>query len=390
MTSPRELARLFLLLSIVLWFGGCGENTEPNQISATAASAGGERRPKSHLVTSITTERALVSARYERPGTLRLRRLVRIYSLEEGRITKFDLFEGDRVARDQTLMRLEDDLLRAELDKARASRDQADLELERLMSLIERRAASNAELAQARTALAIADAELRLLQTRLTYTRIQAPFAGIIIERLVEPGDFVTKNTHLLTLADPASMLAEVSVSELVLPHVAVGDPVRIRIDALGDRDFDGNILRIHPTLSEVNRQAKVEMRFKQIPDGARAGQFIRATLVTAAVPRLLIPFSALRQDREGQFVWLIDSDDTAAKCRVQSGLRIADRIEILQGLEPGDKVITRGFLGLDSGTKVTLIDSDGIDSDGIDSDGIDNGGIGRDRIDDDGHRKIE
>ena len=154
-------------------------------------------------------------------------------------------------------------------------------------------------------------------------------------------------------MADPASLIAEVYVSELVLPHVAVGDPVEIRIDALAGQHFPGTILRIHPTLSETSRQAKVEVRFAPIPAGARAGQFIRAELTTAAVPRLLIPFRALRQDRDGEFVWTVGAEAKAVKRPVESGLRIADAIEILAGLEPGEQVVTRGFLGLAEGKTV-------------------------------------
>lgn len=317
-----------------------------------------ERETPAHLVTVMTTERAPVSMQHERPGSLMLRRLVRLYSQEEGRITELEVFEGDAVRAGQVLVRLEDDLLRAELDKARATRAQEQLDLERLADLVKRRAASEDELAQARTALAVAEAELRVLQTRLDYTRIGAPFDGVITERLVEPGDFVAKNTHLLTLADPRSLVAEIFVSELVLPHIAVGDPVVIRIDALGAQRFDGEILRIHPTLSETSRQAKVEVRFEQIPPGARAGQFVRAELATAAVSRLLVPFRALRNDRDGQFVWTVDADGNAARRAVRSGLRIADDIEILDGLEPGEQVITRGFLGLAEGKSVDAVGS--------------------------------
>jgi RND family efflux transporter MFP subunit len=342
-----RLAGAITPLAVALLLSACGPDQE------TSDASPGEPRRSEHLVATMTTARAPVSARHERPGTLRLRRLVRLYSQEEGRITELGVFEGDRVRQGELLVRLEDDLLTAELDKARANRAQELVDVERLEGLVERRAASEDEVAQARTALAVAEAELRILQTRLAYTRISAPFDGIITERLVEPGDFVTKNTHLLTMADPASLIAEVYVSELVLPHVAVGDPVEIRIDALGGQRFPGTILRIHPTLSETSRQAKVEVRFAQIPSGARAGQFIRAELTTAAVPRLLIPFRALRQDRDGQFVWTVGADAKAVKRPVESGLRIADDIEILSGLEPGEQVITRGFLGLAEGKTV-------------------------------------
>jgi RND family efflux transporter MFP subunit len=336
-----------------LWLAGCqpaGEETATQQQR-------GESR--GHLVTTFVTERAPVSTQHERPGTLRLRRLVRLHAREEGRVQQLDVFEGDAIADGELLVRLDDVLLRAELDKARATLAQERIDLERFQDLAKRNAASQDDLAQARTAVALAEADLRLLETRLDYTRITAPFAGVIIERRVEPGDFVAKNTHLLTLADPASLVAQVYVSELVLPFVQVGDSARIRIDALGGQRFDGEILRIHPTLSEANRQAEVEIRFDRIPAGARAGQFVRAELDTAAVARLLVPFRALRQDRDGQMVWVID-DGKAVRRTVRTGIRIADQVEILDGVEAGERVITRGFLGLAEGKRVEPVDDEG------------------------------
>ncbi|MCG6940446.1 MAG: efflux RND transporter periplasmic adaptor subunit [Thiohalocapsa sp.] len=334
---------------------GCQQQSEDAGGTTRKPSAA---KPRAHLVTTYLTERAPVSTQHERPGTLRLRRLVRVHAREEGRVQQLDVFEGDQVDRGALLVRLDDALLRLELDKARATLAQKRIDLKRYEDLAQRDAASQDELAQARTALVLAEADLSLLETRLDYTRIAAPFAGVIIERLGEPGDFIAKNTHLLTLADPASLVAEVYVSELVLPHIAVGDPARIRIDALGGRLFAGHVLRIHPTLSEANRQAEVEIRFDQIPAGARAGQFVRAELSTAAVPRLLVPFRALRQDRDGTFVWVIDHSK-AARRPVRTGIRIADQVEILDGLTPGQRVITRGFLGLSEGKQVERVDDD-------------------------------
>lgn len=348
MNAPVRIIRSWLPALVLL--AGCGP--------APSSDVGDRPRSQPHLVATVMLERTPVAVRHERPGTLKLRRSVRILSQEEGRIATLDRYEGDRVAAGDLLVALEDDLLRAELDKAMATRAQNALDVTRLQSLAQRRAASEDELARARTALKVAEAEERLLTTRLAFTRIAAPFAGVITERLVEPGDFVTRNTHLLTLADPDSLVAEVLVSELVLPDIAVGDPVQVRIDALGDTWFDASILRIHPTLSERDRQGRVELRFAAIPAGARAGQFVRAALAARPVPRLMLPFRALRQDREGSFVWVVDGDGKAAVQRVDTGLRVGDGIEVLAGLEPGARVITRGLLGLALGKPVAEADS--------------------------------
>lgn len=340
---------LGLILTLILFLAGCGSDEESGRAPGRRPSAG-------HLVTVSTAARERIATHHQYPGSLRFRRLVRIHNQEEGRITELEVFEGDMVAQGDLLVRIEDDLLRAQLDKARATRRQKQLDLQRQESLKSKRAVSEDTLAQARTALAVAQAEQRLLETRLAFTGIRAPFAGVITERHVERGDFVAKNSHLLTLADPASLVAQVHASELILPRLGLGDPAEIRIDALGAARFRGKILRIHPALTRTNRQAVVEIAMDPIPDGARAGQSVRATLSSAAADRLLVPFRALRRDRDGEFLWLLKDGETATRRPVRTGLRITDRIEIVEGLEPGDLVVTRGFLGLTPGKRVQVV----------------------------------
>jgi RND family efflux transporter MFP subunit len=350
LARPSCLPAVLLLAALATSLAGCSPDADP------PSAAGPERPVTEHLVAAITVEPASTTGSHERPGSLRYRRQVRIFSQEEGRITDLALFEGDQVRQGDVLIELDDDLLRAELDRARATLAEAELDVQRLDDLVKRRAASDAELSQARTAAAVAQADVRLLETRLAFTRILAPFDGVIIERLVEPGDFVGKNTHLLSIADPESLVAEVYASELILPRVSVGDPARLRIDALGTAVFPARILRIHPRLEQSSRQGIVELTLEETPPGATAGQFVRVTLETAAVERLLVPFRALRRDRGGEFVWLITDEGQATRRAVRSGLQVADRIEILDGLQTGEQIVTRGFLGLSEGKMVKVI----------------------------------
>jgi len=340
---------------LVLLLIGCGPDDKGGQARRQGPS-------RDHLVTVFTAEHAPVAARREHPGSLHFHRLVRIHSQEEGRIVELEVFEGDLVAQDNLLVRLEDDLLRAQLDKARATKRQKQLDLQRQEGLRSRRAVSEDELAQARTAaltvaLTVAQAEERLLETRLAFTRIRAPFTGVITERQVEPGDFVTKNSHLLTLADPTSLIAEVYTSELILPRFELGDLVELRIDALGPDRFEGQILRIHPALARTSRQTVVEVVMDPIPEGARAGQFVLATLGIGAIYRLLVPFRAVRRDQDGEFLWVLGDENTVERRLVRTGLHITDRIEILESLEPGERVVTRGFLGLMEGKPVQVVE---------------------------------
>ncbi|OOZ36908.1 efflux RND transporter periplasmic adaptor subunit [Solemya velesiana gill symbiont] len=343
--------RLTLIITVLLLAGITGCDEKP------AAGPTGKKRPASdHLVEVITVRQEQSYSAHERTGSLRARRTVRIHNQEEGRITAVPFYEGDKVNQDDTLVRLADDLLQAELEKAGATTRQASIDLKRIRGLVKKRAASEDELTRAQTALDVARAEQKLLETRIGYTHISAPFSGVISERKIEPGDVVSKHSHLLTVTDPGSLVTEIHVSELLLPHLKIGDPVEVRIDALGNRQFAGSILRIHPELDNLTRQGVVEVLLEPVPEGARAGQFARVTLKTAQTERLLVPFSAIRRDRSGEYVYLMGPEQKARMTRVRSGIRIADKIEILEGLKIGQQVITRGFLGISEGKKVKAV----------------------------------
>ncbi|MEN8167965.1 MAG: efflux RND transporter periplasmic adaptor subunit [Pseudomonadota bacterium] len=315
------------------------------------------RTPKSHLVVTETVSIRSIGLTHERSGTLRARQSVRIFNQEEGRITELPFYEGDKVRTGERLVRLEDDLLKAELDKASATSRLASSDLRRLQGLAKHKAVSDEELAQARTALNVAEAELKMLKIRLGYTLIQAPFSGVISQRLVEPGDVVSRHTHLLSLIDPESLITEIQISDLLLSRIHLDDPVKVRIDGLGTQRYAGKILRIHPALDPKTRMGIVEVILDPVPEGARSGQLCRVTLDTAASERIMIPFRALQRDNQAEYVYRLDQDDKARRAEVVSGIRVADRVEIIQGLKTDERIVVKGFLGLREDKQVETVD---------------------------------
>jgi RND family efflux transporter MFP subunit len=324
---------------------------------APEQKAGGKEAPSAHLVELAHAERFEAPVQVERSGTLRARRAVQISTQEEGRLAALPGYEGDRVRAGELLFALDDTVIRAELSKAEAQRRQAELDLARLERLQGGRLVSEEELARARTALDVARAEEGLLRARLGYTRVAAPFAGVVTRRLAEPGDTLPRYSHLLTLADPSSLITEVTVSELLLPSLANGDAVDVRIDALGDRRFVGRILRIHPTVDPATRQGIVEIAL-DAPEGAIPGQFCRVTLTGRPLPRLGIPFAALRRDATGEFVFRV-AEGVARRVAVVSGTHLGQRVMVLDGLAEGDAVVRKGFLGLADGMAVKPVGGD-------------------------------
>jgi len=339
-----------LICSCLVLLGGCSQDTDTD-------------RPKKHdrnaakRVEAVDAELRALAYTLERTGSLKAKRRVQLYNQEEGRLVELRYYEGDAVKKGDLLIRLDDRLLSAELDKARATRRQAKENRNRIKTLQSKRMASDDERLQAVTNLLIATAELDLLKARFEYTRIRAPFSGIVTQRLAEPGDIAPKHTHLMTLIDPATLVIRLELSELALAQLDTNTPVKIKIDALGDTPVAGQITRIFPTIDERTRLGQVEISLTNLPEGIREGQFSRVFLSTPARHRLTLPFNAIRRDKHGEFVFRI-IDSKAQNTPVRTGLRQSGLVEILGGLAAGEAVIIRGFLGLKDGQSVDVIKS--------------------------------
>jgi membrane fusion protein, multidrug efflux system len=278
---------------------------------------------------------------------------IKIVNEAEGRLVELPVREGDRVASGQLLARYDSRIARAELDKAEASLAQAEAELGRARRLVEQGFLSAEALSRATTTRDLASAETSLLRVRLQHMTLSAPIAGVVAARLVEPGDATPKHSHLLTLIDPSRLVTDVNVSELVLPRLRVGDVAQVRIDALGATTHPGRILRIHPALDPATRSGRVEVTLDPLPPGARPGQYCRVVFAAGAEPRPIVPLAALQRDTEGEFVFTYEKDNTVRRTPVTSGLRLADRVEIIDGLGSDDRVVVKGFLELADGRKV-------------------------------------
>ncbi|MFN3879960.1 MAG: efflux RND transporter periplasmic adaptor subunit [Nitrincola lacisaponensis] len=305
-----------------------------------------------HLVELHQVTQESVRLDRVRTGTLRAITRYRLFAQEEGQIAQLPWYPGDWIDQGELLMALDDSLLRSQITRSRAELNRAERDLERVRALSQRNLVSVEELQRRETELEIARAELAILTTRLSYTRMAAPFSGVVTERLSEPGNFASKNTHLLTLIDPQSVVVDLQLSEQVITHLRVGDEVEIQLDALGARQFPGKITRIYPEVDPLTRRGQIEIRPDPVPDGALPGQLARVSLSANLQQRMMIPFAALRYE-QGEYVYVMNEDRKIEKREVITGLRVADRVEVLSGLESGDRIVIRGFMGLTEGREV-------------------------------------
>ncbi|HBE92507.1 MAG TPA: efflux transporter periplasmic adaptor subunit [Gammaproteobacteria bacterium] len=337
---------VFFVILPALMLSGCDQPTAQKK----------HRKDKHHLVETIQVEHSDIGISQLRTGTLKARHEIEIYNQEEGRITELPFYEGDRVSKGDLIVQLDGNLLRAQLDRAVAKRRQAEQDLKRLRELFTKKLTTEEALSRGETELAVARADEFLLKTRFGYTRILSPIDGLISVRNSEPGNIAERYTHLLTISDHGSLITRVDVSELLLQNLSVGQAAGVRIDALGDKVYSGRISRIHPNLDPVSRRGTVEIELDPVPAGARPGQLCRVSFDRHISDRLMIPFRALRRDQEGEYVFVVTDQSTVQRQAVTSGQRSAEQVEIRSGLEPGQTIVTRGFLDIRDSKKVRQI----------------------------------
>lgn len=316
---------------------------------------------KPHLVEVVVAEVKEISVTRERSGSLRALQEIQIFNQEEGQIAELPLFEGDLVEKGQVIARLDDRLLRSQLVRAQALTRKSATDLAQIEDLVARKLTTRNELTRIETELAVAQADEQALQTRLSYFVIRSPISGVVTQRNSEPGNIADRYSHLMTIADQQTLITEVRLSELLLNDLQVGDSVDIHIDALRTgtahpQNLTGKITRIFPDIDPMTRTGMLEIAINPVPQGARAGQFVRVVLTTQQAERLLIPFIALRRSVEAEYVFTVNAEKKVQVTPVRTGLEIGDQIEILEGLDGGETVVVRGFTNLRDNKEVKIV----------------------------------
>jgi len=338
--SKKTLTLALLSLSIML--SSCSDSDK----NKTKRSA-----PAQLVETALATQQNTAVSR-TLSGTLQAIREIHITNQTQGILTELAVYPGDKVEIGSTLAKLDNALTAAEVQKAQAALKQAELDLRRLKNLAPRKLASESEIASAKTQKNIAAAELLLKQTELSYTHIKSPIDGVVSERLAESGDVLSAHSQILSLVDTSSLKAEIHLSELLLPLIKESNPVSIKIDALGNQSFIGEIKRIYPTIDKTTRRGTIEIVMSPVPEGARPGQLCRVTIQTQNKSRLMIPYDAIRHDKEGTFVFSLVNGQ-AERVTVRTGIQQGDLIEVLEGVTDQQRIITKGFFGLKNKMKV-------------------------------------
>jgi membrane fusion protein (multidrug efflux system) len=332
----------------------CGNSGEGGQPAGGPGGPGRMAGERAVPVATAAVEVGTIARSITVSGVVQPLRSVGINSQLAGAVREVNVEEGDVVRRGTVLARLDDREIRAQVASAEAAFEVAQATFQRSERLFERQVITRAEYDRDRAAYMAARAQLDQLRTRLAYATIEAPINGIVTEKFIEAGDIVSTQSRLFTLADLDTLVARVQVSELDVVELREGATVDISLDAYPDRLFKARIRRIFPTADPATRLVPVEVALDEEANAyARPGFLARVRLALGTRSGvLLVPASAIVGDAGSPAVFVV-REDRAFRRTVETGLTSEGRVEIVAGLQPGERVIVAGHNSLRDGALV-------------------------------------
>jgi len=262
-----------------------------------------------------------------------------------------------------------------EVQNARASFELAQGEFARIKSLLDQRVVSQSEYDQRRTqmeasrqqveaarngaaqqyqSLQAARARVELAKKARADTHVRAPFSGVVAERLVSAGDYVTKGMRVAVVVRVNPLRALLTVPEQSVSAVAAGQPIVFEVDAYPGRQFEGKVRYVSPALQADQRSLTVEAIVPNPGGELKPGLFATARLEESKrTPGILVPTSAVLTTAGTSRVFVVTGNDVEERI-VTTGQTVGDLVEITKGLKAGERVATRNVAQLVDGTRTT------------------------------------
>ena len=334
--------KFLLAAGLSLAVAGCGhqsERAEPQSLPAATVR-----------VQPVESKKR--TATEEVVGTVRAKLRSIIEAKVSGKIQNLFVVPGQQVKSGEALAVIDALEVRARYDQAVALRQQAEADLKRLTSLLEQKILSRAEFDNAQARARVAVAGVTEAETMLGYTKVAAPFAGVITRKHADVGDLAAPGKPLLEMEDSRALRLEADVPEAVVGKLTLGDKLPVRISAL-TAELAGVISEIAPAADPGSRTFLVKL---DLPDaaGLRAGQFGRVAVPVGETAALRVPVSGVVQRGQMEIVFIVKENKVQLRL-VKTGKRLGNEVELVSGVEAGEKIVVEGAAALRDGQPVAM-----------------------------------
>lgn len=289
------------------------------------------------------------------PGETEAWQDVRVGADMGGRVEWIGPKEGDVVKQGELIAKIDVSTLKAALDKAEAALKLAEDLYDRRLKLFERKIINQEELDKALTERTLAKASFRQAQTEYDRGFVKAPISGLVNHLFVDEGEFIDRGKPLVDLVNVDKIKVNVNVPELDVRFLKTGQKAMIRVDAFPEREAVGTIDFVAYKADPATKTFQVKVVMDNAGRDIRPGMFARVAFLRRIIPDALsAPLFAL-VDKGGERMVFVEKDGVVHARSVSIGIIEGDRVQITQGLEPGDRLIVTGQKDVEEGMKVQV-----------------------------------
>ncbi|OPY80904.1 MAG: Multidrug resistance protein MdtE precursor [Syntrophorhabdus sp. PtaU1.Bin058] len=324
---------------------------------------------KTYNVIVRVSEKQQLRPFIEATGTLNPYEEVNIGAEIDGIIKSVKVDEGTVVTKGMLLATIDDieysnEVVRAEafLRQTEATLANTKIEFSRKEALYREQLVTSQQFDDVSTRLTYAESEveraraaLTIAKQKLAKTKIYSPLASRVKEKKVSPGDFVKVGASLFILIQPNPLKVRFAVPEKDVGKLKVGQDVILKVDAFQDKEFKGKVSIVFPSLDEKTRTLTLEALVPNSDGMLKPGLFTKVILYTGpAKDTVVVPVTALLYEAEKVRLFTV-SGDRAKETRVRIGSKYGEMMEIMEGIQEGEKVVVAGQQNLSEGVKVSV-----------------------------------
>lgn len=304
----------------------------------------GKGGPQTLMAAGFVAEYSRLSNNLSANGNVLAQDEVQLQPEVSGRVTYLNIKEGSVVAKGTLLMKINDADLQAQLYKLKTQLKIAQSNFDRLNELLKIKGVSQAEYDAAENQVNNINADMQLLNVQIAKTELRAPFTGKLGLRNISLGAYVSPNTVVASLQNTSQLKIDVSVPEKYAAIIAVGDNMQCTVAGI-DRAFSAKVIAVEPNIDELTRNLKVRALIQNPDSKLVPGAYVKVQLKLKETPNaIMIPSSAVIPDDKATKVVIADSSKTKF-VTVEIGVRTESEVQVLNGIKPGDTVLTTGLL---------------------------------------------
>lgn len=357
----RLLARPALMLGLSLMLLACSGQGGSAATDSGSGSAAGEDNKKDTKVPVeiVVVARRGITSSYSSTAALEARGEAQVVAKTSGVLLKLLAEEGDQVKAGQALARLDSERPRLELQRAQAMLAKLESEYKRAKELYDRKLLAADAQERIRFDLDTQRAVFEMAKLELSYTQVVAPIDGVIAQRLVKEGNLIQNNQALFRIVDVNPLEAVLNVPERELAILRAGMPVSLTVDSSPGRSFAGEIARISPVIDPASGTFRVTCEFRDGSGALKPGMFGRIGVVYAQRDNALTVSREALIEGDGATAVFVIRDGKARRVPVELGMLNGGLVEILQGVEEGDQVVTTGKVTLRDGVDVQILNAE-------------------------------